>query len=197
MSNENMSPYRVLASGRLAMAVTNEDAAGADTVTIVGGVTGTFVSNGGTGPSGGSTTIAGPTGPGVEANAVRVTLASNTPVPLIVGTTGVAGSTGSAGANTVRVVGASPATGTTSSVAGSASPVTILVANTARMGATVFNDSASLLYLLLGAGTASATVFTVQMQPYAYYEVPFNFNGILTGLWVSATGSARITEITG
>lgn len=91
-------------------------------------------------------------------------------------------------------------TGATTSVSGSASAGTLLAANTARKGATIVNDSTEILYVLLGAGTVSATVYTVALQPTgtvgAYYEVPFGFNGIITGIWASATGSARITELT-
>lgn len=89
-----------------------------------------------------------------------------------------------------------PATGATTSVASSATTVTILAANTARRGATVYNDSTQVLYLLLGAGTASSSVYTVQLAAGAYYEVPFGFTGVLTGLWASANGNARVTQIT-
>jgi hypothetical protein len=91
---------------------------------------------------------------------------------------------------------AAPATGATTSVASSATTVTILAANTARRGATVYNDSTQVLYLLLGAGTASASVYTVQLAANAYNEVPFGFTGALTGLWASANGNARVTQIT-
>ena len=47
----------------------------------------------------------------------------------------------------------------------------------------------------LGA-TASATSFTAKLSPDGYYEVPFNYTGIIDGLWASATGNARITELT-
>jgi len=85
-------------------------------------------------------------------------------------------------------------TATQSSVASSATDVTILAANTRRYGASVYNDSSAVLYLLLGAGTSSATVHTLQVAPGAYFEVPYGFTGILKGLWASATGSARVTE---
>lgn len=88
-------------------------------------------------------------------------------------------------------------TGTTTSVASQATAVTILAANTARYGATVYNDDANALYLLLGTGTVSATVYTVQVPSLGYYEVPFGFTGILTGLWAAdGSGSARVTEFT-
>lgn len=94
-----------------------------------------------------------------------------------------------------QVVVAHSATPSQASVAGSASSVTILAANTARAGATIANDSSAVLYLKLGA-TASTTSFTVAMAANSYYEVPFGYTGIIDGIWASATGSARITELT-
>lgn len=88
-------------------------------------------------------------------------------------------------------------TGTTTSVASTTGAQTILAANTARYGATVYNDDANALYLLLGTGTVSATVYTVQIPSLGYYEVPYGFTGILTGLWAAdGAGSARVTELT-
>lgn len=90
-----------------------------------------------------------------------------------------------------------PGTGTQSIVADAATSTTILAANTARKGASVFNDSTEVLYLLVGAGTASATVFSVKMQPSDYFEVPFGYTGILVGIWAAnASGSARVMEYT-
>jgi len=51
------------------------------------------------------------------------------------------------------------------------------------------------LDLKLGA-TASISSFTVKMQTDSYYEVPFGYTGIIDGVWDSATGSARVTDIT-
>lgn len=79
-------------------------------------------------------------------------------------------------------------------VAASASNVTVLALNAQRRGATIYNDSTVVLYLKLGA-TASATSFTVKMQPDGYFEVPAGYTGIIDGIWASATGSARVTEI--
>lgn len=89
-------------------------------------------------------------------------------------------------------------TGTPSSVAASATSGTLLIANANRLGATFYNDSPQVLYLLLGAGPASATVYTVQVGANGgYYEVPYNYTGIITGVWAaSPTGAARITELT-
>lgn len=86
-------------------------------------------------------------------------------------------------------------TGTTTSVAGSASNGTLLASNSNRLGATIYNDSTAVLYVKLGA-TASSTSYTVQLAANGgYYEVPANYTGIIDGIWASATGNARITEL--
>jgi hypothetical protein len=72
----------------------------------------------------------------------------------------------------------------------------ILAASGARLGATIFNDSSAVLYLALGTVAASTTNFTVKMVADAYYEVPFGYTGEIRGIWASATGSARVGEIT-
>jgi hypothetical protein len=81
-------------------------------------------------------------------------------------------------------------------VASSASDVTILAANANRYGAAVFNDSTAVLYLLLGAGTASNTNYTVKLASMGYFETPWDFTAIIKGIWASANGSARVTEYT-
>lgn len=87
-------------------------------------------------------------------------------------------------------------TATLSNVSGSASSVSILASNTSRLGVQVFNDSTVAMYLKYGA-TASATSFTVKLQPAAHWEMPSPiYTGALDGIWVSATGSARVTEMT-
>lgn len=85
-------------------------------------------------------------------------------------------------------------TPTQTSVAGSASSVSLLAASNARKGATIYNDSTALLYVKLGT-TASTTSFTVKLQPDSYYEVPFGYVGAIDGIWASATGNALITEL--
>lgn len=95
--------------------------------------------------------------------------------------------------------GSGPLTGTVSSVNDAATSTTILAANDNRKGATVFNDSTSSLYLLVAAGTASATNYTVLLQPNDYYELPVQahgvYRGIISGIWsANASGAARVTE---
>jgi hypothetical protein len=73
--------------------------------------------------------------------------------------------------------------------------VTLLASNASRKGATIYNDSTSVLYVKFGT-TASNTSFTVRMIANAYYEVPFSHTGRIDGIWASATGNARVTEFT-
>lgn len=82
-----------------------------------------------------------------------------------------------------------------SNVASSASSVTLLASNANRLGASIFNDSTQVLYVKFGSA-ASATSFVVKMAAADYYEVPFAYSGIITGIWASANGSARVTEVT-
>lgn len=105
-----------------------------------------------------------------------------------------AGASG-AGSGTVITSAAAAGTGTKSNVAGSASSVTILAANTSRKRWSVFNDSAAVLYLDTTGGTASATSYTVQIPANGYFEGPAPVNtGLITGIWASATGNARVVE---
>jgi hypothetical protein len=91
----------------------------------------------------------------------------------------------------VRVVASN--TGTTTSVASSAANVTLLAANTARLGAAITNDGNKILYVKCGA-TASTTSFTHQLGAGEYWEIPFGYTGILDGIWSAANGNARVTE---
>lgn len=95
-----------------------------------------------------------------------------------------------------QIVAAKSATSTLTSVAGNASSTSLLAANTARIGATLYNDSTSICYVRLEAAAASSSNFAVKMQPEAYYEVPFGYTGELRGIWASATGNMRVTELT-
>lgn len=107
-----------------------------------------------------------------------------------------------AGTNVIGKVGIDgAATATTSTVGDSATSVTLLAANAARKGATIYNDSSANLYVKLGA-TASASDFTALLLGNGsgvggYYEVPAGFTGRIDGLWASdAGGNARATELT-
>jgi len=88
------------------------------------------------------------------------------------------------------------ATPTVTSVADSAGNITCLASNANRLGATIFNDSTSDLYIKLGA-TASTTSFTVKVWQDGFFTVPFGYTGIIDCIWSADTaGSARVTEVT-
>jgi hypothetical protein len=86
-------------------------------------------------------------------------------------------------------------TSTLTSVSASVTTVTVLALNNGRKGATIYNDAAAILYLALGSG-ASVTNFTAKLFSETYYEVPYEYLGIITGIWNVATGAARVTELT-
>lgn len=84
---------------------------------------------------------------------------------------------------------------TCSNVSGTASSTAILSESKGRKGWSVFNDSSAILYLKFGT-TASATSYTVKLEPGDFYESPeYYANGRVDGIWSSATGTARVTEI--
>lgn len=110
------------------------------------------------------------------------------------GTDGSAADVSSANPLPVAEAGG-PSTGTCTSVAASATVVTLLAASASRLGATVHNDGPNNLYLRLGAG-ASLAAFSVRIPAQGYYEVPYRYTGVITGIWDVASGDARITELT-
>lgn len=87
-----------------------------------------------------------------------------------------------------------PATGTASAPANSTSSFTVLASNANRKGATIWGEG-SACKIFLGNG-ASATVYTIELSVGGYYEVPFGYTGIITGISTSATGNLRVTELT-
>lgn len=88
-----------------------------------------------------------------------------------------------------------PAGSTTTTVSASASVVTLLSANVLRRGASIYNDSAALLYVKMGTG-ASLSSFTAQISPGGIWPLPFPvYTGSITGIWDTAVGNARVTEI--
>lgn len=97
------------------------------------------------------------------------------------------------GADTSVPISARPlsTTSTVTQVAPLTVTQTLLAANTLRMGAIVFNDSASLLYLKLGA-SASSSSFTVKVQSRGYYELPSGYAGIVDAVSSSVSGTDQI-----
>lgn len=101
--------------------------------------------------------------------------------------------------NPLVVSGQASTAGTTTSVSSSATAVTLKAANTSRKSISIANDSTAILYVLLGTGTVSSTVYTFALDPksaVAYDRTISGYTGAITGIWASANGFATITEFT-
>lgn len=99
----------------------------------------------------------------------------------------------------VPVAPASSTASTLSEVAADVAPVTLLATNTSRLGFSIKNTSATAtLFVKASAsgGAVSTTFYTVSLPPGAYYEDPFHYVGVVTGVWSAAVGSALVTEYT-
>lgn len=84
---------------------------------------------------------------------------------------------------------------TVTSVASSASSVSLIGANPERNELIITNASTAILYVLLGGGTATATTAHSWQIP-TLGSVNFGkFRGAVSGIWASANGSAQITEL--
>lgn len=83
------------------------------------------------------------------------------------------------------------------SVDASATSVTVLAANSNRLGAVITNASTATLYLKFG-GTASATSFTFKLGPEGVLiiDATLLYTGLLDGAWSAATGKAYVSELT-
>lgn len=82
----------------------------------------------------------------------------------------------------------------TVTVAASATTVTLIAANTSRKSVKIWNNSTAILYVKESAG-AALTSFTYKLQQDEAVVID-DYNGIVTGVWASATGDAQVTETT-
>jgi hypothetical protein len=72
---------------------------------------------------------------------------------------------------------------------------TIATANADRKGLTIYNEGSGNLHVTLGTATTSTSSYTVKIIPTAYYEVPYNYTGLIGGIFATA-GTARVTQLT-
>lgn len=92
-------------------------------------------------------------------------------------------------------------TPTLTNVASSATSVTLIAANANRKTLIIVNDSTATLYLKFDASTASSTSYSHVLPPITNgipYVLSLNgsdYSGEIRGIWSSANGFARITEI--
>lgn len=88
-------------------------------------------------------------------------------------------------------------TGTRTSVNSGTGSVTILASNASRKGAAITNTDANALYLDMSGGTASSTAYSVKVAADGYFEIPFGYTGLITGIWAAdGSGVALVTEFT-
>lgn len=113
-------------------------------------------------------------GPQSSANSLSVTFATGTTVP---------------------ISGPIAATGTLTSVSSSATSVTLLASNSSRKGYVIFNDSTQILYVAFAA-TATVSAYSVKLFPNSCATSDLDYTGIITGIWASANGAAKVTEFT-
>jgi hypothetical protein len=94
-------------------------------------------------------------------------------------------------------VGARNATFT--QVADSATSVTLKAANPARVGAIITNTSSAVLLVRCDGNAATTAAYTARLAASGgSFEVPFQYHGIITGIWASdpGDGNANVTEFT-
>lgn len=101
----------------------------------------------------------------------------------------------------LSVTQAFAATSTLANVASSATSVTLLAANNNRKTAIIINDSTSDLYVVLNASAASTTNYSLFLAAKVGNTPSFlaingdDYSGEIRGIWSSANGFARITEV--
>ena len=101
----------------------------------------------------------------------------------------------------LSVTQAFAATSTLANVASSATSVTLLAANNNRKTAIIINDSTSDLYVVLNASAASTTNYSLFLVakvgniPSSLILKGDDYSGEIRGIWSSANGFARITEV--
>lgn len=73
----------------------------------------------------------------------------------------------------------------------------LLAADPDRIGVAIYNGGTTDLYLLLGAGTASSSNFSIAISAGGYFETPAGWAPLaMQGVWAgSPTGSAMVTVI--
>jgi hypothetical protein len=186
--------------------ITAGSGTGIDTREVTFNLTGTVAKNAtttvtGTGSAFTSQLVSGdviriPGGTSTEDRIVNVITTDTSLTVTVAFTTTASGQTGQRIAQRQIVQTGFASTAAVTSVASSATNVTLLSSSANRIGMTVYNDSTAVLYLKYGT-VASLTSFTVQMGPAAYWEMaqPI-YTGQIDGIWSAANGNARITELT-
>jgi hypothetical protein len=94
----------------------------------------------------------------------------------------------------IPVTQGSSSTASLTSVASSATSVSILSSNSIRKGLILWNDSTATAYVAFAA-SSSTSAFTIKMGPGAYWEMATLYTGAISAIWDVANGSMRVTEL--
>ena len=92
-------------------------------------------------------------------------------------------------------------TSTLTNVAGSATSVTLLAANNNRKTVLIVNDSTSGLYIAWSSNAASTSNYSIFLRGKIEDNLAStsfsgeDYSGQITGIWATANGFARITEV--
>lgn len=86
-----------------------------------------------------------------------------------------------------------PGTCTASTVAASVTSGSLLAANSARSGFSVWNASTAIMYIDFAA-TVTAAAYAVRIDPAGYFEMAFGYTGQVSAIWSAANGSALVRE---
>lgn len=91
---------------------------------------------------------------------------------------------------------ASASNSTVSSVNSSTSAVILLNSRQrGRIGIVIHNNSTSILYIKYGSGVSSSS-YTYKLAAGSHWEMPNSiFSGVITGIWESENGNAKVTEV--
>ena len=80
------------------------------------------------------------------------------------------------------------------SVPSSLSSTVLIDKNENRKGFVIFNDSTADLYLSLSE-SSSTQLYTAKLNAEDYWETPYGYSGIASGVWSAVNGNALVTEI--
>jgi len=94
----------------------------------------------------------------------------------------------------VNIATQTSSTATPSTVASSANSQTLLAANANRKGLTIWNDSTGNLFIDFH-DAVSTTEYAVKISAGGYYEMPFGYTGIISGIWDAVNGNALVREL--
>jgi len=96
--------------------------------------------------------------------------------------------------NPVRIKPIKSSNTTSTTIPSSIDSTVLLAANPNRIGAIIYNNSLSDLYVDLDSSTSTDNFAFKIAAEGGYYQLPYGYVGIVSGIWDTANGSAMIRE---